>query len=151
MWNIQIRKMFIFIGIPKHWRLSLVRVRNVYWLLEVSLFDTRRERHNFYYADRSIEPKNASHCPNWTGLAQAQKSTSLAQRQISTNRFFFQKSPKFVAHRFRAWHHSHPSPFPIWGFYYDICDCHILCARAWKPALNVCTRTCTKPNSSKPN
>ena len=42
--------------------------------------------------------------PNWTGLAQAQKSTRLFQRQISTN-CFFQKSPKFSAHHFRAWHH----------------------------------------------
>ena len=41
-------------------------------------------------------------------------------------------------------------PFPIWGFYYDICDCHILRARTWT-APNVCTCTCTKPNSSKPN
>ena len=26
-------------------------------------------------------------------------------------------------------------PFPIWGFYYDICDCHILRALASAPAL----------------
>ena len=81
------------------------------------------------------------HCPqstlqlDWPGLAQS---------QISTNCFF--KITKFSAPRFLAWRHSHPSPFPIWGFYYDICDCHILCAWA---VLNVCT--CTKPNSSKPN
>ena len=28
-----------------------------------------------------------------------------------------------------------PVIFPIWGFYYDICDCHILPARAWASAL----------------
>ena len=28
--------------------------------------------------------------------------------------------------------------FPIQGFYYDICDCHILPTQAWTPALNVC-------------
>ena len=28
-----------------------------------------------------------------------------------------------------------PVSFPILGFYYDICDCHIPCARAWTPAL----------------
>ena len=32
-----------------------------------------------------------------------------------------------------------PVVFPIWDIYCDICDCHILPARAWKPALNVCT------------
>ena len=41
--------------------------------------------------------------------------------------------------------------FPIRGFYYDICDCHMLPARAWTPALNVCPYPCTKPKSSKPN
>ena len=61
--------------------------------------------------------KRAAHPirPNWTGLAQAQKSTSLSQvqiltnliqRQISTN-FFFQNSPKFPAPRFQVWRHSH--------------------------------------------
>ena len=28
-----------------------------------------------------------------------------------------------------------PVLFTIWGFYCDICDCHILPARAWTPAL----------------
>ena len=32
--------------------------------------------------------------------------------------------------------------FPIWGFYYDICDCHILCARA----LSRTVLSLTKPN-----
>ena len=44
-----------------------------------------------------------------------------------------------------------PVSFTFWGFYYDICDCHILRTRAWTPTLNVCSCTCTKPNSSKPN
>ena len=30
-----------------------------------------------------------------------------------------------------------PVSFPIWGFYHDICDCHILCAWVWT-VLNVC-------------
>ena len=44
-----------------------------------------------------------------------------------------------------------PVLFPIWGFYYDICDCYILRAWVWTPALNVCICTCPKPNSSKPH
>ena len=96
----------------KHWRLSLVQVWNVYWLLEFSL-STRgeRETHNFYYADCSYivlqstpqlnsrprvkistnwHNKRAAHPVdhNWTGLVQAQKSTSLAQKRISTHCFF---------------------------------------------------------------
>ena len=50
------------IGIPKHWRLSLIQVQNYYWLLEFSLL-TREERDNFYYADYSIWPINARHIP----------------------------------------------------------------------------------------
>ena len=71
--------------------------------------------------------------PQLTVRPRVKISTRLAQSQISTNCFFFKKSLKFPAPRFRAWRHSHPSP--TWGFYYDICDCHILRARAWKPAL----------------
>ena len=61
------------------------------------------------------QTRGASRGPNWTDLAQAQKSTSLAQRQISTN-CFFQKSPKFSAPHFRAWRHSHPSHISFLGF-----------------------------------
>ena len=41
--------------------------------------------------------------------------TRLAQRQISTD-CFFQKSPKFPAHRFRVWRHLHPSLISYLGF-----------------------------------
>ena len=76
-----------------------------------------------------------------TGLASASsgKSTCFVQAQISNNCFFFQ-IPKSSAHRFRAWYHSHPQFHFLFVFFYcDICDCHILPARAWTPALNVCT------------
>ena len=95
---------------------------------------------------------------NWTGPAQVRISTSLAQRHISTH---FAQSRISTNSFFKNHQNSHPltsghdfihTPvlFPIWGFYDDICDCHILRARAWT-ALIVCTCTCTKPNSSKPN
>ena len=40
----------------KHWRLSVVQVRNFYNLLDFNGFNTRRATHNFYYADCSIWP-----------------------------------------------------------------------------------------------
>ena len=114
-------KTFICIGIPKHWRLSLVQVRNVYWLLEFSL-SARGERHTvFTMLTVPSDSTNTLRIPgatNWTRLVQLQISSRLAQlristrlvqRQITTN-CFFQKSAKFPAHRFRAWHHSYPSP-----------------------------------------
>ena len=53
---------------------------------------------------------------NWTGLAQVRISTGPAQRQISTNCFFFSKSLRIPAHRFRAWRHSHASPISYLRF-----------------------------------
>ena len=148
------------LGIPKHWRLSLFRYETFINFFFTFTFSTRGERDTiFTMLTVSSDPTNARRIPlatNWTRVVQLKISTNwpnkraahpvdptgLAQVRISTN-CFFQKSPKFPAPRFRAWRHSHPSPFSIWGFYYDICDCHIL--------LNVCTYMCTKPNSSKPN
>ena len=80
-----------------------------------------RERENFYSADCFYIAH--SQLPSWTGPA---------QRQVSTN-CFFQKSPNSQP---IASVHMIVS-FPIWRFYYDICDCHILFARAWT-ILNVC-------------
>ena len=52
--------MFICIGIPKPWRLSLVQVRNFYYFLDFKVLRLEeRETHNFYYADCSIWPNNA--------------------------------------------------------------------------------------------
>ena len=39
----------------------------------------------------------ASRRPNWTDVAQVQKSTRFVQLQISTHCFFFQKSPKTLS------------------------------------------------------
>ena len=44
--------------------------------------------------------------------------------------------PKSSAHASGAWRHSHPLvPIPIWDFYFDLSECHILSARALTPAL----------------
>ena len=86
-------------------------------------FSAREERDNFYNADCSYIAHSHPH-PSWTDPAQS---------QISTN-CFFQKSPNSqpIASGHDVIHT--PVQFPIWGFYYDICDCHILCVRARTPA-----------------
>ena len=45
-----------------------------------------------------------------------------------------------------AWRHSHPLvSIPIWDFYFDISEWHILSARAWTPALMLhLTNPCAK-------
>ena len=69
---------------------------------------THTHTHNCYYADCTIWPnKRAAHhiAPSWSGPAQS---------RISTDVFF--KITKFLAHRFRAWRHSHPNHISYLGF-----------------------------------
>ena len=114
-----------------------------------------RERHNFLLCWLfHLSPPRAAHLVDLTSLASPRLKNQLASPRSEsqlTAFFFFRNHPKSSAHRFQAWRHSHPVPISIQGFYYDICDCHILPARAWTPALNVCPYLCTKPNSSCPN
>ena len=87
---------------------------------------------------------------NWPGLAEARKSTRFSQVQILT--LFFQKSPQILSPSLPAMtSFTSPVLFPIRGFYYDICDCHILPTQVWTPALNACLYSWTKPYSSKTN
>ena len=132
-------------------------VINFFWLLVFQ--HEERETHNFYYADCFIWPnKRAAHpvALSWTALAQVQISTDLAQSRISTDstnkrpaahnwtglpqvristKCFFKnpQNPQPIASGHDVIHT--PVLFPTWGFYYDICDSHILRARVWTPTL----------------
>ena len=136
----------------KHRRLSLVQVGNVYWLLEFSL-STRGERDTiFTMLTVPSNPTNArsSRSPQ-TGLASPSFKSQLASpRDKSQLTAFFQNHQESqpIASRHDVIHT--PVSSTIRGFYYDICDYHILRVRV-QTVLNVCTCTCTKPNSSKPN
>ena len=91
-------------------------------------FDTRRGGYNFYYVDCTIWPnKRAAHpvAPSWTGPARS---------RISTNSFSKSPNSQLIASGHDVIHT--PVIFSIWDFYYDICECHIFCARAWT-VLNV--------------
>ena len=95
------------------------------------VFNMRRASYNFYYADCTIWPnKRAVHPvappPSWTGPAQS---------WISTNSFSKSESSQPIASGYDVIHT--PVLFPIWGFYYDVYDCHILCSRVWT-VLYVC-------------
>ena len=133
MWNIQMHR-----NPAKHWRLSLVQVRNFYYLLDFQVF-RHEERERDTISTMLTVPsdpttRGASHRPNLLCLG-------------SNLNCFFKNHLKSS-----AWHHSHPQSHFLPGvFIMDICDCHILPAWAWTPMLNVCPYLCTKPNSSKPN
>ena len=100
-----------------------------------------------------LTPPRVVHLVNPTGLASPRFENQLASCRFKFQlTAFFQKSPKILSPSLPGMtSFTSLVLFPIQGFYYDICDCHILPARAWTPALKECPYPCTKPNSFKPN
>ena len=128
----------------KHRRLSWFRYETFITFLTLGL-STRGERDTIFTM-LTVRPAS-THWPNQRACT-PQQTTGLVQ--ISTNCFF--KIPENSSPSLPGMtSFTSPVLFPIRSFYYDICDCHILPARAWTPALNVCPYPCTKPKSSKPN
>ena len=93
--NIRRCKMFICIGIPKHWRFSLVQIRNVYWLLEFSLW-TRGERDIIFLLcwpfHLTQQTRGASHRPQ-TGLASSSFKSQLASPNFGSQLTAFFENP----------------------------------------------------------
>ena len=123
----------------------------LFTFLSLRFFDTRRERHTiYYYAYFSIWPHHMQSPPQTTGLASASSENRLAsskpksqltRSEFKSQLFFFFFSNSEILSPSLPGMTSFTSPisFSIWGFYCDICDCHIHPARALTPALNVCT------------
>ena len=149
-------KTFTNIGIlkyAKHWRLSLFRYKTFITFLTFR-FSTRGKRDTIStMLTVPSDPKTHHVDPN--GLASSRLENQLTSSSFKSQlTAFFQKSPKILSPSLPGMtSFTSPFTFPTRGSYYDICDCHILPARAraWTPALNVCPYPCTKPNSSKPN
>ena len=119
-------------------------------------FSTRGERDTISFnADCSsivssqlTDPTNAlartPQSTNWTSHAQVRKINSL---RLSPNRnslllFKITKNPSPSLPGMTSF--TSQALFPIWGFYCDICDCHILRTRV-NTCVNVCTYPCSKP------
>ena len=143
MWNILICKTFTCIGISKyakHWRLSWFRFETFITYLTFK-FSTRGEIDIiFTMLTVLLTPPRASHLVDPTGLASPRFENQLASSRFKSQlTAFFQKSPKILTLSAPGMtSFTTPVTFPIRGFYYDICDCHILPTWAWTPALNVC-------------
>ena len=142
-----VHRMFIGIGIWKTrnaWRLSWSRYETFIYLFEFKVFrheERERDTHNFFLCWLfHLTPTTCGTPPQTTSLASASFGNRLASSkpQISTKSFF--SNPKILSPSIPGiTSFTSPVIFPIWGFYCDICDCHILPARAWTLALNVCT------------
>ena len=128
----------------KHWWSPLFRYETLNsWH---KFFKTRRERHNFYYADCTIWPnKCAVHpvVPSWTGPAQS---------RISSNVFF--KIAKNLSPSFLGMASITPQAHFLSGFF--IMTFVIVISSAHERELySVCVCTCTKSrivqSITKPN
>ena len=147
MWNRHnVHKMFINIYRNPKTR-NWFRYETFIHLFEFKGFPTWGERDTIFLSDFSICPKpRAAPAANyWSGLGGPRKSTFFLRGKNSALWLFLQ-SPKSSAHASGAWRHSHPLvTIPIWDFYFDISEWHILSSRAWTPALMLyLTNPCAK-------
>ena len=88
--------MFICTGIPKHWWISLVQVRNVYWLLEFSL-STRGERETqflLYWPFHLTKQKRGASRRPQTGLASSSFKSQPASPSFGSQLIAFFKITK---------------------------------------------------------
>ena len=144
MWNRHnVHKMLINIyRNPKYTTFTkLVQVRN-FITFELKVIRHGERETQSFYADCFYKRTNLS------VLAQLWISTLSFGSRNSTHCFFSNLSPHSG-----AWRHSHPLvPIPIWDFYFDISEWHILSVRVWTPALMLhLTNPCTEPKGSHPN
>ena len=125
------------------WRLSWFRNETFIYLFEFKVF--RHEGRDTQFLSILIFPSNPTTCatpPQTTGLASASSENQLPSSSVESQLtvFFFFSNPKILSPSLTGMtSFTSPVLFPIWFFYSDICDCHIHPARAWTPALNVCT------------
>ena len=76
-------------------------------------------------------------------LASPSSESRLSRSEAGTQLTTFSQ---ISTHASGAWRHPHPLiPVPIWDFYFDISEWHILSERAWTPALMLqLTNPCSK-------
>ena len=121
----------------KHWWLSWFRYETFINFFKLG-FSTRGERDTIFlcwlfHLTRQCAPHPLDH--NWTCLAQVRKINSLRLSSNLNSLLLFKitKNPSASLPGMTSF--TSPVSFSIWGFYCDICDCYILPARTWTPAL----------------
>ena len=127
----------------KHWRLSFFGSGTKLFITFLSLrfFDMRRETHTFFicWLFHLTSPRSAPRRKLlvWPRLAPKINFLPLASN-LNSQSFLKSPNPQPIASRHDVIH-IHSPIYHLGFFYCDICDCHILPARMWTPALNVCT------------
>ena len=84
--------------------------------------------------------------PETTGLISASPESQLSSSDAKTQLTDFSQIAKILRARFRCMtSFTSPGHIPLWDFYFDTSEWHILPARAWTPALMLhLTNQCAK-------
>ena len=104
-----------------------------------------RERYNLSMLTAFTSAPNHVRHPICKLLVRPRRApkVNLAVRTQELNSLLFSNPPN--PQRFRTWHSLPTVSFPVWEFYFNISEWHILSARAWTPALMLyLTNPCTK-------
>ena len=137
------------IGNPKYTTFTkLVQVRNFYSPFEFKGFSTWWERDTILlcwlllHRQLSTQPTRSARSAQ-RRLASPRSESQLSRSDAGTQLTAFSQ---ISAHASGTWCHSNPLvTVPIWDFYFDNSEWHILSARAWTPALTLhLTNTCAK-------
>ena len=118
--------------------MKLVQVRNII-TFELKVFrHEERERHTIFlcwlllHCQLPTQPMRGA-CSAQIRLASPSSESQLSRSEAGTQLTAFSQ---ISAHASSAWRHPHPLvSIPIWNFYFDISEWHILSARVWTPAL----------------
>ena len=144
VWNRH--KKSVIHDIKKNW----FRCETFIHLFEFNGFSTWGERDTIFlcwlllHHQLSTQPTRGARSAQ-SPLASPRSESRLSRSEAGTQRTAFSQIPKSSAHASGAWLHSHLVTIPIWDFYFDISEWHILSARAWTPALILhLTNPCAK-------
>ena len=141
-----IHRMFILIYIehrnPKTWKTrNWFRYETFIHLFEFKGFSTWGERDTIFlcwlllHRQLSTQPTHGA-CSAQSRLASPSSESRLSCSEARTQLTAFSQLPKSSAHTSSVWRHSHPlAAVPIWDFYFDISEWHILSACVGTPAL----------------
>ena len=132
---------------------SLFSYETFYYLWVKRFFDIIRESQSFYVGF-SISPRPPTRvAPATRPLWASESHPSSSDRKTQLTDFLqnFQNPPRALPVHDVI--HIPKSKFSIWDFYFDICERHILPARALTPALSslYLTNPCAEPKGSQPN
>ena len=128
------------------------RYKTFIHLFEFKGFSTWGERDTIFlywlvlHRQLSTQPTHGARSAQ-SRLALPSSESRLSHSEAGTQLTAFSQIPKSSAHASGAWCHLHPLVLiPIWDFYFDISEWHILSVCAWTPALMLyLTNPCTKP------